>query len=354
VSRILGHRQNSTADPRALQWAVSEPCCASTRSLPVTFSLYISTHHYLYGLQLLSSFEIYLLHSPVTLLAYYEIYSEMSPGYSFELPNWNIPSKTGPPIVRFAKGLVEEGLTKEKVLGFTPFAEDPYFLRWIKIQAFDEFPVNGVRRILFIKLFAEVTTDDNDSGKNEFLPGVVFLRGGSVAILMIVRPTDAPLERYVIMTEQARIAAGSLSFMEIPAGMLDDERNIKSAALREIEEEVGIFPKVDELVDMTKLAVQNHKVSENIQSAMYPSPGGCDEFISIFLWEKELDRLDIENLKDRLTGDRAAAEKITVRLLEYEKLVAVGARDGKTLAAWSLYEYLKRIHPELLLEHERP
>jgi 8-oxo-dGTP pyrophosphatase MutT (NUDIX family) len=299
----------------------------------------------------------------------------MSPGYSFELPNWNIPSKTGPPIVRFAKGLVEEGLTKEKVLGFTafqnwiatlqtslqrqnftthPFAEDPYFLRWIKIQAFDEFPVNGVRRILFIKLFAEVTTDDNDSGKNEFLPGVVFLRGGSVAILMIVRPTDAPLERYVIMTEQARIAAGSLSFMEIPAGMLDDERNIKSAALREIEEEVGIFPKVDELVDMTKLAVQNHKVSENIQSAMYPSPGGCDEFISIFLWEKELDRLDIENLKDRLTGDRAAAEKITVRLLEYEKLVAVGARDGKTLAAWSLYEYLKRIHPELLLEHERP
>jgi len=97
----------------------------------------------------------------------------------------------------------------------------------------------------------------------------------------------------------------------------------KSAALREIEEEVGIFPKPDELVDMTKLAVEGHKVSENIQDAMYPSPGGCDEFISIFLWEKELDRLDIENLKDRLMGDRAAAERITVRLLEYEKLVAV-------------------------------
>jgi 8-oxo-dGTP pyrophosphatase MutT (NUDIX family) len=205
-----------------------------------------------------------------------------------------------------------------------------------------------MKRILFIKLFAEVTTD-----KDEYLPGVVFLRGGSVAILMIVRPTDAPLERYVIMTEQARIAAGSLSFMEIPAGMLDDERNVKSAALREIEEEVGIFPKADELIDMTQLAVQDHIVSENIQSAMYPSPGGCDEFISIFLWEKELDRLDIENLKDRLMGDRAAMEKITVRLLEYEKLVEVGARDGKTLAAWSLYEYLKRIHPELLLEHER-
>jgi 8-oxo-dGTP pyrophosphatase MutT (NUDIX family) len=294
----------------------------------------------------------------------------MSASYSFELPNWGIPSKTGVPVVRFAKGLVEEGLTKEKVLGFTAFqnwittlqaslkrqsftthtfAEDHYFLRWIKIQAFDEFEIKGVKRVLFIKLFAEVTTDNH-----EYLPGVVFLRGGSVAILMIVRPTDAPLERYVIMTEQARVAAGSLSFMEIPAGMLDDERNIKLAALREIQEEVGIFPKADELIDMTKLAVQDHKVSESIQSAMYPSPGGCDEFITIYLWEKELDRLDIENLKDRLTGDRAAMEKITVRLLEYEKLVAVGGRDGKTLAAWSLYEYLKRIHPELLLEHERP
>lgn len=291
--------------------------------------------------------------------------------YSFELPGWNIDAKRGgPPVVLFGKGLVEEGLTKEKVLGFTAFQnwvttleaslarqlytthafkDDPYYLRWIKIQAFDEFTIKGVKRVYFIKLFAEITND-----KNEFLPGVVFLRGGSVAVLMIVRPTDAPLERYVIMTEQARIAAGSLSFMEIPAGMLDDERNIKLAALREIQEEVGIFPKADELIDMTKLAVQDH-VSEKIQNAMYPSPGGCDEFISIFLWEKELDRLDIENLKDRLMGDRAAAEKITVRLLEYEQLVAVGARDGKTLAAWSLYEYLKRTRPEeLLLEHERP
>jgi hypothetical protein len=31
--------------------------------------------------------------------------------------------------------------------------------------------------------------------------------------------------------------------------------------------------------------------------------------------------------------NRAATESIMVRLLEYEKLVAVGTRDGKTLAA---------------------
>jgi hypothetical protein len=54
---------------------------------------------------------------------------------------------------------------------------------------------------------------------------------------------------------------------------------------------------------MTKLALQGHSVVEEIQSATYPNPGGCDEFISIVLWEKELDRSDIENLKDRLTRE---------------------------------------------------
>jgi ADP-sugar diphosphatase len=117
--------------------------------------------------------------------------------------------------------------------------------------------------------------------------------------------------------------------------------------LREIQKEVGLVPKAEELLDMTELAVRYHNIPENIQNAMYPSPGGCDEFISIFHWEKVLDRLDIENLKDRLRGVRGDMGEITVRLLDYEKLAAVGARDGKTLAAWALYEYLENLYPEL-------
>ena len=249
-----------------------------------------------------------------------------------------------------------DGLTKEQLLGFRafhdwlstlksslsrqkssdhPFHDGPYYLRHIKIQAFDRFGDPG--RILFMKLFATVTND-----ANEWLPGVVFLRGGSVAVLMILRPSDARDERLVIMTEQPRIAAGSLQFMEIPAGMLDDEDNFAGTAAREIKEEVGLELKGSDLIDMTKLAVKGHRAPENLRSAMYPSPGGCDEFISIFLWEKEMDRLQIENLKGRLTGERAEQERIIVRLLGYERLLEVGARDGKTLAAWSLYEYLKR------------
>jgi ADP-sugar diphosphatase len=124
--------------------------------------------------------------------------------------------------------------------------------------------------------------------------------------------------------------------------MIDDGNTFSGAAAKEIMEEVGLTLHEHELIDMTKLAVQGHKVPENMQSAMYPSPGGCDEYIAIFLWEKEMDRLQIENLKGKLTGERTQQEKITLRLLNYERLLEVGGRDAKTLAAWSLYEYLKR------------
>lgn len=77
-----------------------------------------------------------------------------------------------------------------------PFNEDPYVLRKIEIQAVDWFgPVGS--RIGFLKFKAEVTNE-----KKERIPGGVFMRGGSVAMLMILRPQDARDERWVIMTEQ--------------------------------------------------------------------------------------------------------------------------------------------------------
>lgn len=214
-----------------------------------------------------------------------------------------------------------------------PFNDDPYALQKIEIQAVDWFG----KRIGFIKFKAVV-----QNGKKEWLPGGVFMRGGSVAMLMILRPKDARDERWVIMTEQARIPAGSLLFREIPAGMIDDAGNIVSAAMKEIREETGLIIPADELIDMTKLALQSVQTSENLQAAIYPTPGGSDEFIPIFLWEKEMERHEIEEMKDKLTGERAKGEKIKVKLCNYEDLWKEGARDAKTLAAWALFEGLKR------------
>ncbi|KAJ5495163.1 hypothetical protein N7539_000279 [Penicillium diatomitis] len=209
-----------------------------------------------------------------------------------------------------------------------PFHEDPYHLRQIEIQAVDRF---GGGRLGFVKMKAEVS-----NGSGEKLPGSVFLRGGSVSML--------EKGKMALLTVQARIPAGSLTFTEIPAGMLDDSGTFAGGAAKEIEEETGLKVKQDELVDMTALAAEISATSsgdEPLQKAMYPSAGGSDEFIPIFLCEKRMPREEIEKLQGKLTGLREHGEKITLKVVPLEDLWKEGLRDSKTLAAWALYRGLK-------------
>ncbi|RMZ89718.1 hypothetical protein DV736_g3056, partial [Chaetothyriales sp. CBS 134916] len=210
-----------------------------------------------------------------------------------------------------------------------------YYLRSINVQSVDIF---GGKRIGFIKMETVVRNETDDQP----LPGIVFLRGGSVAILMILRPDDDENdERYVIMVQQPRIPAGSLAFYEIPAGMIDDAGTFAGAAANELREETGLTIPEHELRDLTKLALKDAKSSEShLQKAMYPSPGACDEYIALFFWERTMPRVELNELRDRISGTER--EKITIKLVKYDELWREGARDAKTLAAWALYEGLRR------------
>ena len=57
-------------------------------------------------------------------------------------------------------------------------------------------------------------------------------------MLLILQPDDVPAEeerdKHVLMTVQPRIAAGSLAFTEIPAGMLDHSGSFSGGAAKEI------------------------------------------------------------------------------------------------------------------------
>jgi ADP-sugar diphosphatase len=156
------------------------------------------------------------------------------------------------------------------------------------------------------------------------------------------------------MTIQPRIPAGSLEFPEIPAGMLDDSGTFAGRAAMEIYEETGLSIPQNELVDMTSLALASLQSSsynkpekeieeeEELQKGVYPSPGGSDEFIPLFLYQKRMPRQDIDALQGRLTGNRDEREKITLKIVPLEDLWKQGLRDGKTLAAWALYQGLKQ------------
>ena len=167
-------------------------------------------------------------------------------------------------------------------------------------------------------------------------------------MLLVLTPTDAQEgEEYAVLTVQPRVAAGSLGFVEIPAGMIDDAGTFGGAAAKEIKEETGLDIREDELIDMTQLAVESLPEKESpdeghLQVGLYPSPGGCDEFIPIFLARKKMDEREIEKLKGKLTGLRDHGEKITLKIVKLSDVWKHGFRDGKTLASMALYEGLKK------------
>ncbi|KAI0848491.1 hypothetical protein F5Y00DRAFT_262587 [Daldinia vernicosa] len=278
-----------------------------------------------------------------------------------------------------------EGLSEEKLLGFSPFNNwlatlthslslqhtnaahpfhpDPYALRSITIQSFDLFGQAPRQRLAFLKLIAEIK---NSAGKA--LPGSVFLRGPSVAMLVMLVPDDMPAgheddERYVVLTVQARIPAGSLAFVELPAGMVDEGGTFAGTAAQEIKEELGLEIPASELRCLSDLAATTGSIEskgnedangdenggegegegdENLPRAMYPSAGGCDEHIPIFMHERRVPRETLKEWTGKLTGLRDHGEMITLKLVPMRSLWREGARDAKCLAAVALWEGLRR------------
>lgn len=165
-----------------------------------------------------------------------------------------------------------------------------------------------------------------------------------MGMLVILQPDDLPSgsqdEKHVLLTVQPRIAAGSLQMVELPAGMVDGSTFVGAAA-KEIKEELGLEIPQDDLINLTELAIPDAE-GEDMPKAMFPSSGGCDESIPLFLHEKRVPRSTLKEWTGRLTGLRDEGEKITLKLVKVEDLWFEGARDAKALSALALWEGLKR------------
>lgn len=234
-----------------------------------------------------------------------------------------------PPFTSWLNKL-ESSLATQRSNPDHPFHSDPYSLQNITIQSVDFFG-SGDKKVGFLKLQAEIKNNGGES-----LPGAVFLRGGSVGMLVVLYPEEdgesrGAGEKWVILTVQPRVPAGVLDCVELPAGMVDNG-TVKGAAAKEIEEECGIVVKEEDLVELTPMQREDGGEEEN---GVWMSPGGCDEVIRFFLVKKTVSRGKLEEMKGRLTGLREEGEKITLRLVRWEE-VWRSTRDAKVLCAWAV------------------
>jgi len=192
-------------------------------------------------------------------------------------------------------------------------------IKSVEIQSVDMFGP----RVGFVKLKADVRLIVNGKEIPKFIPGISFLRGDSVGILLALCCEDG--KKYTLLVEQPRVPTGDAGCLEMPAGMIDDG-TVKGAAVKEIEEECGIKIVSSDLVDLSE---GGHK--------MLPSPGGCDEAIGLYYCEKKVTVKELNDMQGRIHGKSDEGEHIQLHVIPFEEgWKRTG--DAKLLSAMFLYE----------------
>jgi ADP-sugar diphosphatase len=177
------------------------------------------------------------------------------------------------------------------------------------------------------------------------VPGICFLRGGAVSILVLLKCEG---ETWVVCTRQPRVPVGRAALLELPAGMLDDSGAFAGVAAKELAEETGIRLGAKDLVDLTDRTLDLEKSGgggsaiavEKPNKGMYPSPGGCDEFLRLMFHERNVTRAELDAMRGKATGNLEEGEVIVLELIRYDLLWRV-CSDAKALSSMLLYERLR-------------
>jgi ADP-sugar diphosphatase len=219
---------------------------------------------------------------------------------------------------------IEQAVSSHIFTDWTKGVDSRFSINSITIQSMDVVKRSGKDHVLFLKIAVILNGE-----KGPYIR-YVFLRGGAVAMLIILSASDA--EEYVVLCREKRLAIGRFEDIGLPAGMLDGEGHFVGVAAREIEEELGLSIAESELIDLT------HEMYKDRVPGVYPSAGACDEFIRLFLCKKYVTFEEIEKLQGRCTGCADEHEEIKLQVVHINEVVRVTS-DMKAHSALMLYVY---------------
>jgi ADP-sugar diphosphatase len=195
----------------------------------------------------------------------------------------------------------------------------------VEVQSVDFFG----KRMGFAKLIAKASLLSTPALR---LPGIVFLRGPAVAVLLVLECDGV---EYALLCVQPRLAIGAAGYREIPAGMLDDEERFGGVAAKELKEETGIELREGDMVELCALA----QGANAVRSGLFPSVGACDEMLRLFYAKRYVSTSFLEGLQGKLCGSPDESEQIRLELVLYDALWR--ETDAKTLVAVLLRDKLR-------------
>ncbi len=179
------------------------------------------------------------------------------------------------------------------------------------------------KKLGFVKF--NIIALDKSTGK-QIASNVVFLRGDSVAILIVVKVVNRRrTQEYVLLCDQMRVASGGRR-TEICAGMMDDAGDIASVVLKEVKEETGFDIKNKR--DLTELG------------SIFPSPGACDEEIFLYSWETTISEEDFKEKQRSVFGNASEGEEIKLSFVAMDELELklMDMKDVKAECAFRRYQ----------------
>ena len=164
------------------------------------------------------------------------------------------------------------------------------------------------KNVGFVNMRA-ITTEDAKP-----LPSYVFLRGRAVAILLLVN-------NKMVLTKQFRVPVQQY-LLEAPAGTMDEDGDFAGVAAKEIEEETGLKITKEKLEELGEIVT---------------SPGGCDEYINLYLYELEMKEEEVEVMKTKIYGV-GEHERIQLEMQEFTLANVLKTKDAKLISAALAYQ----------------
>ncbi len=175
-------------------------------------------------------------------------------------------------------------------------------------------------------LFALLDVDVR-SPEGTRLPNIAFIRGHACLAVVLLKNKDSGEQRY-LMIRQRRIGNGQLS-LEFPAGMLDEESDVRAVIIRELYEETGLEVSPAEIFPLT-------------DDLLYSSAGASDEGIYYFGCIKELPSQEFCSFTGKKGGNPEENEDISVVLLSRYEAEPVCNSLQARLGFYLFEEYLKK------------
>lgn len=228
--------------------------------------------------------------------------------------------------------LVLVGVRANPVEIYGPYAtrvvRDSKFVDWLERRLDARYNVGKVfiHKVTWKKdggiRFAFMSIDATDAHGEKVIANQVLLRGDFVAIL--VRITDPEGKCYGLAVTQPRLAFGSYSLCEIPAGGIElKDENVLEALERELWEETGL--------DLKK-AYSLHFLGD-----VASTPGGSDEVGRYYYCNFSLPFETIRAMDAKAHGLAYEGEHIIMRVVPWNVFCTMCRRDGKAMTALSLY-----------------